>query len=106
MHPRVIHDAEAIANRLRARGVKLGFIRSGWNPQVTRVGWNPRCCASPLIVGARLSRVLEILQHLLVVPFGFYFLEHVLDLSVCADDEGRARGAHVLLAVHALLLPR
>src|SRR6185437_10373504 len=50
-------------------------------------------------------RRLEIGQHFLVVAFGFDLLEDVLNFSVGADDERRAGGAHVFLAVHALFLP-
>src|SRR5947209_4569872 len=44
-------------------------------------------------------------ENLLVVPLRLHFLKHVPHLAVFSDDEGRAGDAHVLLAIHALLLP-
>src|SRR6266496_1858829 len=50
-------------------------------------------------------RTFQIRQHLLVVPLWLDLLEDVLNFSIRGDDEGRSRGAEMLLSVHALFLP-
>jgi len=44
-------------------------------------------------------------QHEVEVLLGLHLAQHGLDIAFRVDDEGRALGAHVFLAIHALLHP-